>query len=221
MQDKKTAQQEFLKALLKLEAVSLENLTLLKGFLDATLGAAYAKNAELVKSAKTGLSAAVKKEMLLGTGSSDMKKITPVKNQLDKTILSLNQINNSRKQLLADAERVRLSVTMISGENLPKAQGKLYQAGINKILEKVNNMSLGLDKSSVELNMHHGVNLANLNKNDLKKLQAGVQTNIDSVLNMNEEVNKELKDERLGKTSDKKEKTIFTTPTLKRGRSGS
>jgi hypothetical protein len=221
MPDINTTRQEFLNTLLALKSASKVNLQLLAKLFEQTLGSAYARNAELMNATKAVLKENVKRDMLIADGSTPSKISPVINNRLNKTITSLNKLNDSRKQLLASADKVRLSVVMLGNESLPKAQAQLYNKSINKILERVDNMTVQMQ---VKLNMKQGVNIGKLPASKLAALDKGLTQSLTQLLQLNATLKTQLSQSRQAspeadKTDDHDHKPAspFST-TLKRGR---
>jgi hypothetical protein len=192
MKDKKNTKQELISALLNLETASKENLKLLVKFLDAALDKSYVQNAKLVNASKAILKEIVTEDVLYGKSKTNPAIAPKITSQLDHVLKSLNTINNARKQLLADADKVKLSVTMLTGENLPKATAEIYNKSIDKILGKVNDMTAQLQQG-LQLDMKHGKNFSKMSPQELAALRTGIASNIGTLLATNKQMKDEMK----------------------------
>ncbi len=218
MTDKQATQQELINALLDLETASKDNLKLLVKFLDTTLDKSYAQNAKLVNASKAILKEIVTEDVVYGKAKTNPAIAPKITSQLDRAIKSLNTINNARKQLLADADKVKLSVTMLTGENLPKAKAKVYNKSIDRILGKVNDMTAQL-QHGLQLEMKHGKNLSKMSPQELAALQSGIASNIGSLLENNKQMKEQMKNGPANSEQESKpedHKTPFKR-TLRRG----
>jgi hypothetical protein len=220
-QDTQTTTQDLYNALLDLKAASKENLVLLTKFLDKSLGESYAKNAKLTNASKAILKEIVREDIVYAKAKINPAIAANLTNQLDHTLQALIKINNTRKQLLADADKVKLSVTMLTGENLPKAKGQIYNKSINKILVKVTNMANMTDQlqHNLQLEMRHGKNYSKMSPQELAALGSGIDTNLSSLTELNKQMKTEMKKGQANTdepTPDDQKPTPFRR-TLRRG----
>jgi hypothetical protein len=220
MVDKKTTRQDFINALLDLETASKENLALLVKFLEKSLGAGNAQNATLVNASKAILKEIVTEDIIYGKSKTNPAIAAKITKQLDHTLKALNKLNNTRKQLLADADKVKLSQTMLTGEKLPKAKAEIYNKSISTILQKVTVMAQLHD--DLKLEMHHGKNFSKMSTQELSASRRGIATSLDTLNEINRTMKEKMKKgpaqtEQEPKPEDHQTPTPFNR-TLKRGR---
>jgi hypothetical protein len=219
MVDKKTTRQDFINALLDLETASKENLALLVKLLEKSISAGDAQNAKVITATKAILKEIVTEDIIYGKSKTNPAIAAKITKQLDHTLEALNKLNNTRKQLLADADKVKLSQTMLTGEKLPKAKAEIYNKSLSKILKKVTVMAELHD--NLKLEMHHGKNFSNMSPEELSASRRGIATNLDKLNEVNRTMKEKMKkgpaQEEAPKPEDHQTPTPFNR-TLKRGR---